>query len=250
MTLIRELDGLASLRNRPRRLLAVFAHPDDEAYGSAGALARAGADPDAAVVLLTLTHGEASTLFGETPRLEIAAIRAGRMVEVAERTGADALLVLDLPDGRLARLPLGEVSARISAVVEEFRPQVVIGNDPRGANGHADHIAAHWAIRHALRRDSEVRFAMVAYTADDCEAVKPRLLFPTKESDIDATLWLSEAEIDAKEACLRAHDALVTLRRDGDPRLFWRPPVERYDFLGESLAAEADDLFAGIRTIG
>ena len=53
---------LESLRGRPRRLLAVFPHPDDEAYGAAGALARAGRDPGAAAVLLCLTRGEASSM--------------------------------------------------------------------------------------------------------------------------------------------------------------------------------------------
>ena len=52
-------------------------------------------------------------------------------------------------------------------------------------------------------------------------------------------------EADAKERALRVHEALITLRDDGDPSLLRRPPVERYDFLGEDRPEPLDDLFDG-----
>jgi hypothetical protein len=58
-------------------------------------------------------------------------------------------------------------------------------------------------------------------------------------------LDLSPQEADAKERCLRLHEAIVTLRDDGDPGLLRRPPVETYDLLGEDLDPPASDLFAG-----
>ncbi|MHC4924111.1 MAG: PIG-L family deacetylase, partial [Planctomycetota bacterium] len=62
MSLLRDADSLSVLRARPRRLLAVFPHPDDEAYGCSGLFVRYGKDPETAVVLLTLTRGEASSM--------------------------------------------------------------------------------------------------------------------------------------------------------------------------------------------
>jgi hypothetical protein len=38
----------------------------------------------------------------------------------------------------------------------------------------------------------------------------------------------------------------VTLLPDGDAELIVRPPVERYDFLGEKTPAVVDDVFAGL----
>ncbi|MHC4858545.1 MAG: PIG-L deacetylase family protein, partial [Planctomycetota bacterium] len=222
--------------------------PDDEAYGCAGALARAGADPDAAAVLLTLTRGEASSVGSErglSPK-EIGDLRAGRLEEVARITGLDHLIVESFPDGRLARSSVVEVSGRIREVVRALRPQVVIGHDPRGVNGHADHIAAHWCLRDALRGEAGVRFAMITYPPEVAEAAKPRLLFATPPEEMDAILDLSEAEIEAKEACLRVHEAIVTLLPDGAAPLVTRPPREHYDFLGEDLAEPLDDLFGGI----
>ena len=56
-------------------------------------------------------------------------------------------------------------------------------------------------------------------------------------------LELSPAEAEAKEACLRVHDALVTLRDDADPARFLRPAIEHFDFLGEEFDPPLTDLF-------
>ena len=42
------------------------------------------------------------------------------------------------------------------------------------------------------------------------------------------------------------HEALVTLRDDGEPELIRRPPIERYAFFGERFDPPLDDLFAGL----
>lgn len=242
--MISTAEGLRSLRPRARRLLAVFPHPDDESYGCAGTLKRLAADPDAATVLLCLTHGEASEMGparGLSPE-EVADLRAQRMEEVGRILELDGLILGGLPDGRLARCALDSVAAAIDTVLRAFEPQVVIGHDPRGVNAHGDHIATHWALRHALL-GKQVRLAMLAYPAEVAEAVKPRLLLPTPEDEIDAILHLTEDEIEAKERCLRIHEAFVTMR-DDDETLLRRPPVERYDFLGEERSPPVSDVFA------
>ncbi len=246
MEIARTPEGLKALSGRGKRLLAVFPHPDDEAYGCAGALARAGRDPDGAAVLLCLTRGEASKMGPErglSPD-EVGTLREGRLGEVAEILGLDGLIVETLPDSRLARCDLDEVASRIRAVLDALKPQVVIGHDPRGVNAHPDHIATHWALRHALLDRPPIRFAMLAYLQELTEMVKPRLLFATPEEDIDAVVHLSAEEADAKERALRVHEAFVTLRDDGEPSLLRRPPVERYDFLGEDRPEPLDDLFS------
>ena len=236
---------LASLRTRARRILAVFPHPDDESYGPAGTLHRIGRDPDAATVVYIMTRGEASSM-GPERGLDPEAVgdlREKRLEEVAGILGLDRLIVGGFPDGRLARCDLGKLSAAIREVLDALRPQVVIGHDARGVNAHPDHIATHWAIRHALLDRDPVRFAMLAYPAEVAEAIRPRLLFPTPEEEIDAVVELTEEEIEAKERCLEVHEAIVTLREDGSPSRILRPPVERYDFLGEERIPPVDDLF-------
>lgn len=239
------LDRLAALRERPRRLLAVFPHPDDEAYGCAGLLHRLGADPGGAVVLVTLTRGEASSVLaarGLSPD-EVGDLRAARLACVRETTALDELVLGTFPDGRLARLPVPALADPLAALLDAYRPQVVVGHCPRGVNGHADHIATHWALRHALRGRAGVRFAMITYPPEVAESAKPRLLFPTKPQELDAAIELTETEIDAKEACLRAHDAIVTLRPGGDGELWSRPATEFFDLFGENHDPWLTDLF-------
>ena len=69
------------------------------------------------------------------------------------------------------------------------------------------------------------------------------------EADIDARLHLSPSEIAAKEACLRVHEALVTISAEGPADLIRRPPIENYAFLGESLAESGEDLFRSLPSI-
>ena len=168
MPAIRSIPGLSALRDRSRKLLSVFAHPDDESYACAGALYRTGVDSDGAAVHLSLTRGEASSILkkgGLTP-FSVGRLREERMVAVAGHAELDGLIVLDLPDSRLALTPLTTVANRIGEVIDAFEPEILIGPDPRGVNAHADHIAAHWAIRVALESRPEVRFAMVPVRDD------------------------------------------------------------------------------------
>ncbi len=241
-----QLDHLHELQASSRRLLAVFAHPDDEAYGCAGALARAGLDEGCATVLVTLTNGEASTVLAQRGlgREEIAETRRARMHAVAARLGLDALLLPGFPDGALAREPLATTGGYLLEVLRAFRPHVLITQDARGVNGHLDHVAAHWACRHAMTHHGVSRFAAIAYPPEVVELAKPRLLFPTPEEQIDVVVQLGEAERDAKEDCLRIHEAIVTIRDEGDAALIFRPPVERYDLLGQTFDPVLDDLFA------
>jgi len=246
--LLRTAAELAALRTRPRRLLCVFPHPDDESYGPAGTLARAGFADDAAAVYLCLTRGEASAMGpqrGLTPD-EVAALREERLLGVADALALNGLVIADLPDGGMAARSLDELAAPIAAVLDAFAPQVVIGHDARGVNAHPDHIASHWALRFALRGRPPVRFAMMAYPPEVVEAVKPRLLFATPEERIDAVVHLTPREIEAKERCLRLHEAFVTVKEDGPEGLLRRPPIERYAFFDGRPAAPVDDLFAGL----
>jgi LmbE family N-acetylglucosaminyl deacetylase len=243
MPLIEEAEALRRFRDRPRRVLAIFPHPDDEAYGPAGTLVMNARDGSSAVYIMT--RGEASVMGRErgiSPDA-VAAIRRERLARVDALLGLDALLLGAFPDGLMARRPLPELAGAVGAALDAYAPEVVIAHDPRGVNAHPDHIATHWAIRAALATRPGIRLAMLAYLQELADAVAPRLLFATPEEEIDCVIALDAAAVEAKQRALDVHEAIVTLREDGSGRLL-RPGIERYDFLGEDFDPPATDLFA------
>jgi LmbE family N-acetylglucosaminyl deacetylase len=125
------------------RLLCVLAHPDDEALGCGGLLARAAAE-GVATYLLTATRGErgwpgdpaqypGAEALGRTRAIELHAAGAA--------LGLHEVQLLSYPDGGLAAAPAEAVQAEIAAYIRWVRPDVVVTFGPDGATGHPDHIA-------------------------------------------------------------------------------------------------------------
>ena len=138
-------------------MLAVFAHPDDETFGTGGTLAlyaHRGVD----VHLICATRGEV----GEAPPDLKGFGSAGEMREDELRCAADVLGLKAVyllgyrdsgmpgsPDNQhpqaLAAAPIEEIARRVAGYIRQIRPQVVITFDPLGGYRHPDHIAIHRA---------------------------------------------------------------------------------------------------------
>ena len=150
------------------RLLACFAHPDDEAFPVGGALA-AHAARGVEIRLITATLGEEGEIrqpgaatpdtLGSVRRVELA--RAVRVLGLRDH------IVLHYRDSGMAGTPPNEhrrafVNAPAPVIVERlveeirrFRPQVVLTFDPAGLYGHPDHIAICHHTTEAFRRASD-----------------------------------------------------------------------------------------------
>ena len=125
-----------------RRLLFIYAHPDDESFGVAG-IARMYADLGAHVALVTATRGDAGRA-GEPPlcaRAELPAQREAELREAARLLGIQHVTVLDYFDKHLADAPSDKIRRELVTVIRRHRPQVVVTFDPNGANQHPDHVA-------------------------------------------------------------------------------------------------------------
>jgi LmbE family N-acetylglucosaminyl deacetylase len=144
-------------------LMAVHAHPDDEAIGTGGVLARYSAE-GTQTVLVTCTNGEqGDALGGVKPGQpghhpeEVAAVRLAELRTSAALLGVSHLELLEYRDsgmdgwssnrdpGVFCNVPLAEVSSRLAELMRHYRPQVVITYDENGNYGHPDHIQAHRA---------------------------------------------------------------------------------------------------------
>jgi len=119
-------------------VLAVVAHPDDESFGLGAVLdafARSGAD----VIVLCLTHGEASTIHGVTG--DLATLRAAELAEAARALGLGSTLLREYADGALAAQP-DRLAADVLATATGRRVDGMVAFDPSGVTGHPDHAAA------------------------------------------------------------------------------------------------------------
>ena len=135
----------------PGGLAAVLAHPDDESFGCAGALALAH-DAGDTTRLLVITRGEAGSADGDTDPA-IADQREAELICAARSIGLDEVSVLDgYADGGVADEPFEQLVDEIAAWLADRRPAAVITFGPHGVTGHPDHIVVGNATRWAVER--------------------------------------------------------------------------------------------------
>lgn len=125
-----------------QRLLAIFAHPDDEAFRCGGSLALL-AQQGVQVHVLTFTRGQAGSC-GQPPvctRENLGVVRTAELQCSCRALGLEPPLVLDYEDGRLAEVAQEEGVAQITSRIQSIRPQVLLTWPLHGLSGHPDHIA-------------------------------------------------------------------------------------------------------------
>lgn len=167
-----------------RRLLAVFAHPDDETFGAGGTLALY-AQRGVAVHLVCATRGEV----GEAPPdlkgfPTVGAMRESELRCAAEILGLAGVHFLGYRDSGMpgspdnthpqafAAAPLEETARATALYIRKLRPQVVVTFDPIGGYRHPDHIAAHRATVEAFRLAADP-----AWTFAGSEPYQPQKLY-------------------------------------------------------------------------
>lgn len=128
-------------------LLAVIPHPDDEAYSFGGTMALA-ARAGWRCHVLCASAGERGERHDGGLRTRLAVSRA-RRTELRRSCfvlGAEPPLVWGLPDGGLAGAQ--DQAARLAAVIETLKPDLVLALGPDGAYGHPDHLAVYrWIVK-------------------------------------------------------------------------------------------------------
>lgn len=131
-------------RPAPPSVLVVLAHPDDE-ITIAPVLARI-AREGGSVTLVFATSGDAGPgVSGMEPGAELAALREDEARCSAFALGLPEPQFWQLGDGQLATMARApdsrarQLGAKVSALIGEMRPRLVITWGPDGGYGHADH---------------------------------------------------------------------------------------------------------------
>jgi LmbE family N-acetylglucosaminyl deacetylase len=155
---------------QPLTLMAVHAHPDDEASTTGGVLAKYSGE-GVRTVLVTCTNGEC----GDSPdgakpgepghdEAALVELRRAELEASCRILGVTDLELLGYRDsgmegwsanraaGAFSTLPVEAAAEPLVALMDQYRPQVVITYDEYGFYGHPDHIQAHRITLAALDR--------------------------------------------------------------------------------------------------
>jgi N-acetylglucosamine malate deacetylase 2 len=117
-----------------KTIAAIFAHPDDEAFGPSGTLAKLSRNYD--VYLLCATRGE----MGGTHN-KLAQIRSRELKESAKILGIKKVYFLGFLDGTLSNNLYHVLAEKIEKRLKILKPQTIMTFEPRGISGHIDHVA-------------------------------------------------------------------------------------------------------------
>jgi LmbE family N-acetylglucosaminyl deacetylase len=127
-------------------VLCAFAHPDDEQFGTSGALIKC-VQRGIPVQVLCATRGDAGEISDPAlaTRENLAQVREQELRTACAMLGFEPPVMLDYLDGHLPDVPPTELRDHVVAAIRTFKPRVVITFDENGGYGHPDHIAIHHA---------------------------------------------------------------------------------------------------------
>ncbi len=190
------------------KILAIFAHPDDEAFGPAGTLSRYSLTGHA-VHLVTMTQGEAGTL---GPARHLTQVELGRLRSSELRCSAKALHLSSLdicqfPDGKLAVLPAEGGLGVLRQKIDTIRPDVMISFHSSGISGHPDHqTVARWCLQLVQERAEPPRLFSYGISEAQAQRIKYRRIFPIPEDEITHVVDVSRF-LEYKLDAIRCHQS-------------------------------------------
>ena len=131
-----------------KRILVIAAHPDDEALGCGGTLAKlsaAGSEIHVAFLAdgISSRTGDQQTNVAELTQRRIAGARA------CETLGVQSYSFDDLPDNRLDTIPMLDIAKKVEKLIGEHRPDTVFTHHSGDVN--IDHQRLHQAVVTACR---------------------------------------------------------------------------------------------------
>jgi LmbE family N-acetylglucosaminyl deacetylase len=146
-------------------VVALNAHPDDEALLTGGTLALLAAAGHR-VVLVVATDGDLGLASPELCAVGLGTRRLAELEESAAALGAAEVIYLGhadsghgdelLPDPpgrrRFVRVPVEEAAEQVAQILRREEAELLIGYDANGGYGHRDHIHVH----HVARRAAEL----------------------------------------------------------------------------------------------
>lgn len=123
----------------PRKLVCIFAHPDDEAFGPGGAIAHYAKTCE--VHIICVTDGGAGRASDPILADNLAKVRMQEMQSSANILRVKSVTFLEYADGTLANNNYHEVAKRVQSELDKLEPDTLLTFDLNGVSGHLDHVA-------------------------------------------------------------------------------------------------------------
>jgi LmbE family N-acetylglucosaminyl deacetylase len=202
----------------PRRLMGIWAHPDDEAYLSAGLVGRM-VDAGRPVTVLTATRGEKGTADpADYDQAHFAARRERELRASLRELGVHDVRLLGFPDGACDLIDDEAAVGTIAEAITTVAPDLVVTFGPDGITGHRDHRVVSAWVTEAWRRvgSAELLYATVPteLVADIDQDDGIALCAPPADgpagvpaAQIALVCELSGGELDRKRRALARHDS-------------------------------------------
>jgi LmbE family N-acetylglucosaminyl deacetylase len=209
-----------------KRVLGVFAHPDDVDFGAGGTVARWIAE-GLAVSYLLVTRGDSGG-FDDTPREQMPILREAEQRAAAAEVGVTEVEFLEgYRDGYLT--PSIDLRRDITRAIRRFRPDRILTNSPLrrweriSGPSHPDHLAVGEATTCAVYPDARNPFAFPELLADGFEPWVVREVWYSGGPNPDHVVDVTDT-FETKLAALRRH-ATQTRHMD-DLAAILRPRME------------------------
>ena len=197
-------------------VLGIWAHPDDEAFLSAGLMAAA-SDAGQRVVCVTATLGEHGTDDPQHwPPQRLARVRTHEARASLAALGVTEHHLLGISDGTCAAQPTDAVVRRLAQIIHTVAPDTILSFGPDGMSGHEDHqTVSRWATAARAAAAPHARLLYATTTEEFVDRWLPvREVFTmfladglplrTPASALAVELRLDEAMVDRKLVALRA----------------------------------------------
>ena len=165
-------------------VIAVFAHPDDEALLTGGTLAACAAS-GAPVQVLSMTRGELGGVSGDGT---LGHRREAELRTACAELGVERVECLDHGDGELPWIERDPLIEEVAARLRAAEPRIVITFGDEGLYWHGDHVAVHDIVTAAYDRGLEGLEAAL-YAATWPQGLAVELTARMEALGLPARLW-------------------------------------------------------------
>ena len=174
--------------------VAIFAHPDDEAFGPGGTLYNLSKTHD--VYLICATRGDKGQPTEEDRKL--AQIRSAELRASARILGIKKVHFLNCIDGRLSNAVYHKIVQKITPILDQYKPELLITFEPRGITGHVDHMALSMITTYIFEHAEYAKRLWYYCIDEDMRAIEGNdyfIYFPPgyKQHEIDIVQDISNA---------------------------------------------------------